>query len=273
MPCIGWIGGTIHYMTTEEGLLDEFQSEEETQETLELTRAGHSFARRLADGDTYGTLLILIIVTYCLMAVLEHSLWSRAITGSCFGAILLLALHTSKVRSKLFRYSALAVVSLSITLNVSSAILGDELFFGSSYIITILVVIVPFVILKHILQHPIINLETVVGAVDAYMLIAIAFAAVYRMMDGLVESDFFAQGPQEPIHYLYFSFVTITTLGFGDLTPATDPGRVLVSLEAVLGQIFLVTVVALLVGNLGKQNQRAPKNPVKTQRNNKAEKN
>ena len=59
--------------------------------------------------------------------------------------------------------------------------------------------------------------------------------------------------------YLYFSFVVITTLGFGDLTPRTDIGRVVVSLEALSGQIFLVTVVAVLVANLGRAARPSPK--------------
>ena len=73
-----------------------------------------------------------------------------------------------------------------------------------------------------------------------------------------LDPHFFAQGAASGVKYLYFSFVVITTLGFGDLTPRTDIGRVLVSLEALLGQIFLVTVVAVLVANMGRATRRAP---------------
>ncbi|MSO38002.1 MAG: two pore domain potassium channel family protein [Acidimicrobiia bacterium] len=245
-------------VTTDDWRLKESESSEEEAENLERKGKPHSYARRLVKGDTYGTLLILIIITYALMAALDHSLWFRTVTGACFGLTLVLALHTSKIRNKVYRYGAIAVVVASVVINASAAIRGKEYFFGASYVITILIIAAPFVILVHILRHPIINLETVIGAIDAYMLIAIAFAAVYAAMDRLLESNFFVQGPQQPMHFLYFSFVTITTLGFGDLTPATDPGRVLVSLEAVLGQIFLVTIVALLVSNLGKEKRRVP---------------
>ena len=71
-----------------------------------------------------------------------------------------------------------------------------------------------------------------------------------------LDSHFFAQGAASSVKYLYFSFVVITTLGFGDLTPRTDLGRVIVSLEALLGQVFLVTVVAVLVANLGRAARR-----------------
>jgi voltage-gated potassium channel Kch len=73
-----------------------------------------------------------------------------------------------------------------------------------------------------------------------------------------LDPHFFAQGAASGVKYLYFSFVVITTLGFGDLTPRTDISRVLVSLEALLGQIFLVTIVAVLVANMGRATRHAP---------------
>lgn len=227
----------------------------------ERRRERRSFAVRLAEGDTYGTLFILIVLTYMLMAILEHSLWARAITGACFGGTLLLALHTSHVRHPAIRYTALGIVLLTVTLNVVSAIAGSEPFNGASYLIIGLVILSPIVILARIFRHPVINVETIVGAIDAYLLIAISFATVYSTLDHLGSEDFFAQGAADPVQYLYFSFVTITTLGFGDLTPGTDVGRVIVSLEAVLGQIFLVTIVAVLVSNLGRETRRAPRHP------------
>jgi voltage-gated potassium channel Kch len=55
---------------------------------------------------------------------------------------------------------------------------------------------------------------------------------------------------REPNDFLYFSFATLTTVGYGDLVAATDLGRSLAVSEALIGQIYLVTVVALIVGNL-----------------------
>ena len=109
----------------------------------------------------------------------------------------------------------------------------------------------PGVILFRIFRHPVINVETILGAIDAYLLLGISFAAIYGAIDG-IDPHFFRQGAATGVQYLYFSFVVITTLGFGDLTPGTDIGRVFVSLEALIGQLFLVTVVAVLVANLGQ---------------------
>jgi hypothetical protein len=60
------------------------------------------------------------------------------------------------------------------------------------------------------------------------------------------------------VDFLYFSFVTLTTVGFGDRTAAGDLGRMLAVTEALLGQLYLLTVVALVIGNIGRERDRPP---------------
>jgi hypothetical protein len=206
--------------------------------------------RRLAEGDTYGTLLILILVAYAVMALVEASPWARAIDGVLFGATLILALHTSHVRGRVIRVVTVLVM-LTVGWQIVLAATGHEPFRGAGTIGVLLVIASPLVILSRIFRHPVISIETILGAIDAYLLVGIAFAAVYGALDA-IDPHFFQQGAATGVKYLYFSFVVITTLGFGDLTPRTDIGRVIVSLEALLGQLFLVTVVAVLVANLGR---------------------
>jgi hypothetical protein len=205
---------------------------------------------RLERGDSYGLLLGLIIVTYGLMAVLDFGKWDRAVISALFAAILLLAIHTSHVRKRGMRIGiAFAVVSVGA--NVVAALLGTDSLHALAFLLLIPVLAAPIVVLNNILRHAVVNVETILGAISAYALIGIAFAAVYSCLN-LIDPPFFAQpGPHDGVAFLYFSFVTITTLGFGDLTPIQNAGRVLVSLEALIGQIFLVTLVARLVSQFG----------------------
>jgi len=215
------------------------------------------FRERMREGDSYGLLLAAIVVTYTLMSVLEDRPWSRALLGAAFGVVLLLALHTSHVRGVPIRVAG-AVVVAWLLVNIAQTIFG-EVFAGAGFAMTGLVIVTPFVVLSRILRHPKINVETILGAICSYLLIAIAFAVVYAMFDHYGTENFFAQGAvEDPVKYLYFSFIVLTTVGFGDLTPATDGGRILVSIEALLGQIFLVTLVASLVANLGRSRSTAP---------------
>jgi len=188
--------------------------------------------------------------------VLDNTQWSRTLEGAVFGGVLLLALHTSHARGRLIRVATVVVI-FSIVFNIAQSIFGEAVA-GSGYAMVVLIVLSPLVVLSRIMQHPRVNAETIMGAVCAYLLIGIAFAALYGLLDRLDTQYFFAQGQTtDPVKYLYFSFIVLTTVGFGDLSPATDTGRILVSLEALLGQVFLVVLVAGLVGNMGRRQRVA----------------
>jgi hypothetical protein len=214
-------------------------------------RMHRRFVERLIEGDTYGALLILILVTYVLMDAIEDSLWGRAVISVFFGGILLLTLYTSKVHRRVIQVATVVVV-LFLLANFAFAAFGREPHHGASMLVIVLVLICPIIVLVRIFRHPIVNIETVLGAIDAYLLMAITFAGIYRFLDS-IDGPFFVQiRHPNGIKYLYFSFVTITTLGFGDLSPNRDSGRVAVSIEALLGQIFLVTIVAVLIASFAR---------------------
>ncbi len=88
------------------------------------------------------------------------------------------------------------------------------------------------------------------GALTIYLLFGLIFAYVYALIGELHTGGFFAQpGPFDPTSYIYYSFITMTTVGFGDLTSNNNLGRMITVFEALLGQIYLVTVVAVVVTN------------------------
>ena len=96
-------------------------------------------------------------------------------------------------------------------------------------------------------------MRTMFGVLCVYLLIGTAFAFAYSTIAAFDDGSFFAQiSGRDQSDFLYFSFTTMTTTGFGDLTAAHDLGRSLAITEALFGQIYLVTVVALIVGNLGR---------------------
>jgi hypothetical protein len=76
------------------------------------------------------------------------------------------------------------------------------------------------------------------------------FAFMFSVVDHLGSTPFFVHGAEDQADFLYFSFTTITTTGYGDYVPATNLGHSLAITEALVGQIYLVTVVAVIVSNL-----------------------
>jgi hypothetical protein len=95
-----------------------------------------------------------------------------------------------------------------------------------------------------------VRIEAVMGVLSLYILLGMLFAFVFGAIDRY-DSPFFSGGASATVSQcLYFSFTTLTTVGYGDLTARTDLGHTLSVFEALIGQIYLVTVVSLIVGNL-----------------------
>ena len=176
-----------------------------------------------------------------------------------------LALRAAQVKRRILRI-ALALIPLATLIAIILVLVGnDETATIVSKILTILLVVVaPVAILKRLVAHPVISLNTFYGAVCVYLLIAMFFATTYGLIALISGQQFFAQLTEAPkdtpaIDYLYFSFVTITTTGYGDLTAASGVGRMTAVMEAIFGQLYLITVVALVVQNLGQRSRMGRK--------------
>ena len=127
---------------------------------------------------------------------------------------------------------------------------------GARLLTALMVALAPISIVRGVItdvQVHGVSLHTMFGVLCIYLLLGTFFAFLYGVDGALSSGAFFAQqdAAESTKNFLYFSFVTITTVGYGDLTAATNLGRSLAIAEALTGQIYLVTVVAGIVGGLG----------------------
>ncbi|HEX9035327.1 MAG TPA: potassium channel family protein [Streptosporangiaceae bacterium] len=105
-------------------------------------------------------------------------------------------------------------------------------------------------LLRQILAQPEVTVQSIYGAISAYLIIGLMFASFYAAMYFLHSKAFFAgHQPGSISNFQYFSFTTLTTLGYGDFTAGSSQGRAVAMLEAMTGQIFLATLVAKLVAS------------------------
>jgi hypothetical protein len=227
--------------------------------------------------DSFGLVLLLLVVSYFVIAVAGNGDAGRIASMVIFATTTWLALRASQVKRRILRI-ALALIPLATVLAIVFVLVGNEdtAIVVNKLLTILLVVVAPVAILKRLVEHPVISLNTFYGAVCVYLLIAMFFATLYGLIAIVSGDQFFAQLSDVTIRdtpavdYLYFSFVTITTTGYGDFTAATGVGRMTAVLEAIFGQLYLITVVALVVQNLGQKSRLGRKMEEELQRQDQA---
>ena len=217
--------------------------------------------KHLRFADSYGLVLLLLILSFFASAVAGDNHYGRLSTLVLLAATTWLALRASQVQRRLLSL-AVALIPLATLAAIVAGVLGSD---DTAKIVTasltgLLVLVAPAAIIRRVATHPVINLNTFYGAVCVYLLIAMFFASCFAVIGVASGQGFFAQvkppAKASSTDYLYFSFVTITTVGYGDLTARGDVGRMTAVLEAIFGQLYLITVVALVVQNLGQARRR-----------------
>lgn len=102
-----------------------------------------------------------------------------------------------------------------------------------------------------------VTLHSVMGALTVYLLAGLIFAFSYSVMGAIAGSPVLSHlGADKHAEEVYFSFITLTTVGYGDIAPIANAARMTSVLEALFGQLYLVTIVAVIVSNVGARGVR-----------------
>lgn len=206
----------------------------------------------------YLWLLGAVTVLFVLQASLADTAFARAAQMLAGGTALLLAVRLARV-SRRWRGVVGVVVGLGVVAVIVD-VLRPESDTSTGILLMVnglLVAAGPPAIFVAIRRHESITARTLVGAVTIFVLLGLFFAFVYRALLVFDPASFQTSvGTLRPPTMQYMSFVTLTTVGFGDVTPVSDLARTIVAFEALIGQVYLVTVVALVVGNLGQRRAR-----------------
>ncbi len=203
----------------------------------------------------FGWLLLLIAASVVFTMSAPAAAWGEVTALALQAGVLLLAVRAVGAPTRLRRVAMAAAVG-SVLIGTAGVLLdppGDARIGAVTVSVLgiVLVAAAVIAIVQHLLVARRLTSRTVLGALCVYMLIGGLFASAYAFVAAVTGTPFFAGDEPTTLASLeYFSFTTLTTLGYGDLVPAARLGRALAMLEALIGQIYLVTVVALLVGNL-----------------------
>jgi voltage-gated potassium channel len=201
-------------------------------------------------GGNYAPLLIALVVLYVVAPLLIDNYWSdRLLDGLFYATVLLGARGATAKPTHMIAIAALALVSMFVSALGGQpgwralTIVGD---LGNAALLIGLCVL----IIRDVLRHSRVRIDTIFGSLCVYLLISLTFAFLYLALD-TVDTDAFRGLDDEDnsaSDLLYFSVTTLVTLGYGDITPRTHFARSLSTIEALVGQLYLVVLVAHLVG-------------------------
>ena len=205
--------------------------------------------------ERYGILLGAILLSFWVQGVAHPGRWEQVFVSVLLGATLLLALWACEAKPLVIRPAAVAVLIVIVASFIEAlegSVNGGAIRASNALLVALAPPAVILGVLRSLRARQAVTLEAVFGVLCVYILLGMFFASVYGSIDRF-SGPFFAGGEPGTIsECLYFSFTCLTTIGFGDLVARTDLGHTLSVFEGLLGQIYLVTIVSVIVANLGR---------------------
>lgn len=212
----------------------------------------------LAPGEErtrFGLTFLAIVAAFAVQGIAESGRWQQFLVAVLLAITLVLAFWVGRARRPVMTVAVL-VAGLLVVLSLVEALVGKGNGVVASIANLLLVILAPPMIIVGVLRtlrsRGRVTFEALFGGLCVYMLLGMFFAFVYGVI-GHIDGHFFASGVTATTSRdLYFSFTTLTTVGYGDLTATSNLGHTLSVTEALIGQIYLVTVVSVIVANLGR---------------------
>lgn len=200
--------------------------------------------------DRFGLVLLLVLATIAVQGLLDvrGSAVAQLFAHAISGVALITAARASGSPRRVRRavdVVVLFVVALSLA-TLSWHRPDGDLAVPPETTWLLAAALTPVLIARRVLQHTVVTVETIMGSVAAYLQLAVAYAFLFQTLDAFTSTPFFGEDVSTTT-YMYFSLVTISTVGFGDYSAVTELGRMAAASEAVVGQVYLVTFVALIV--------------------------
>jgi hypothetical protein len=217
--------------------------------------------------DAFGLVLASVLITYVLASLLANREWGAVVLCLATSGTSLIALTSAHARPQVFR-AALYLSAATILLAAIGAAGGGRFWLNVATVAQVALLTVAMgAVLRRVVMADRIGSRTILGALSVYAVLGILFTFVYGFVERVQGGAFF-EGHPHPAggDFLFFSYTTLTTTGYGNLVPGGQPGRMISGLEMMIGQIFLVTLVAGLVslwrpGERIRQRQEARREP------------
>jgi len=208
---------------------------------------------------SFGIVLVLILLTLGFQVAAPEEEWARFLILTMHGLVLLTAMLAARAHRALIGVALVAVATALVVAGLALVGPGEVDEVPAAVVNMLFIGVTPVIVarglIREIREERTVTIRTMFGVLCIYLLVGVFFAFIYAVIDAETANEFFPRvAPASTSDFLYFSFTTLTTTGYGDLVTVNELGRSMAVLEALIGQIYLVTVVALIVSNM-----RAPR--------------
>jgi hypothetical protein len=201
----------------------------------------------------YGVVFLLAVAIVIFFIAAPSANWSRAVALALQFAALLVVIETSSVRRETRRRRAAVVggAAAVIVILAGAGVVPPGVTFGFGGILSL---IIPAALLRGLIRlfrTQGVTPQGVAGALAIYLMVGLAFSSVIGLTAELASQPYFASGTDGTQgERVYYSFTVLTTTGFGDFTAGMPVGRAIAVVEMLTGQLYLVTVIGLLIGHI-----------------------
>jgi hypothetical protein len=204
----------------------------------------------LSEGTGYGILVALLLAAVGISIIAPPAQWTFVLVITLEGAAALIARRGTSGRGVAWLF---LVVLVGVSIGVA-VIPGDSARTLASSLDILVLLAIPTIIVLRFRRDLYVTVQSIFAAVSVYLVLGLLYAVLDSALSRYMARPFFAQASDPTIsQYTYFSFITLCTVGYGDLTPGLGFSRAMAVSEALLGQLYLVTVIALVIANLGHQ--------------------
>ena len=208
----------------------------------------------------YGIVFLLVLTVVVFVIAAPGADWSRAVALALAGLALVVAIATAREREHVRRRktAGVAVALIILIVLVATGAVSTEVTAAADIVVTAAIPIVIVGGLLRLLREHGVTVQAVAGALAVYLSVGLLFAWIIGFVTHVNSTLYFAQHTNGTEgDRVYFSFTVLTTTGFGDFSPAMPFGHALAVIEMLTGQLYLVTVIGLLIGNFVSRQKTA----------------
>ena len=230
-----------------------------SEETRKRAQHGLPDAFQLTEPrQDFGVVLLAIIAAMIFQLAAPAGDLSRFIAIVLQSTVIVLALRAAGFHRHIVRLAATVLGVLSLLVGVALFGIEDIAPTAPRILTLVLILLTPAAIVagvvRELREDKRVTVQTVICGLSLYLLLGLAFAVLYGAVEDISDQNFFSHDePGTTNDFLYFSLATLTTVGYGDFTAADDLGRAMSVTEALIGQIYLVTVLAVIVTNVRRR--------------------